>query len=241
MNQSSFQPTQWSIVRGAGQADSRIRHAALERLCAQYWYPLYAFLRRKGRDSERAADLVQGLFTKLIEKDGFAGLEQTGARFRSWLLTALVNFERDQVAHEQAAKRGGGRAPIPIDAEDGERRLELAGRADEDPEAAFERAWAEEVLRQGLLLLEQELRSDGKGRLFQVLGPTLSSEGDDRPREELARELGLSSVALRVTLHRLRSRYRELLVQIVADSLGDRREADEELRALARALGADLA
>lgn len=241
MNQSSFQPTQWSIVRGAGQADSRIRHAALERLCAQYWYPLYAFLRRKGRDSERAADLVQGLFTKLIEKDGFAGLEQTGARFRSWLLTALVNFERDQVAHEHAAKRGGGRAPIPIDAEDGERRLELAGRAEEDPEAAFERAWAEEVLRQGLVLLEQELRRDGKGRHFEVLAPTLSPEGADRPREELARELGLSSVALRVTLHRLRSRYRELLIQIVADSLGDRREADEELRALARALGADLA
>lgn len=241
MNQSSFQPTQWSIVRGAGQADSRIRHAALERLCAQYWYPLYAFLRRKGRDSERAADLVQGLFTKLIEKDGFAGLEQTGARFRSWLLTALVNFERDQVAHEQAAKRGGGRAPIPIDTEDGERRLDLAGRAEEDPEAAFERAWAEEVLRQGLVLLEQELRRDGKGRQFEVLGPTLSPEGDDRPREELARALGLSSVALRVTLHRLRSRYRELLIQIVADSLGDRREADEELRALARALGADLA
>jgi RNA polymerase sigma-70 factor (ECF subfamily) len=223
------------MVCGAGSSDPHVRQAALERLCAQYWYPLYAYLRRRGRAPDAAADTVQGLFSHLLEGDRFANLEEGPGRFRNWLLTALQNHERDQRDRDLAQKRGGGSAPIPIDADEGERRFELQGAAGDDPRVAFERAWALETLRMARDLLEQELRSQGKGRVFAALADLLSDE-EQRPRAELAGQLGISPVALRVTLHRMRARYRELLVAVVADSLGDRAEAGEELQELAAAL-----
>jgi RNA polymerase sigma-70 factor (ECF subfamily) len=236
METSSFQLTRWSVVRGAAASDPEVRQAALERLCAQYWYPLYAYLRRKGRSPEDAADRVQGLFAHLLEGDRLGSVQEGPGRFRNWLLTALQNHERDLRDREHAAKRGGGRPPIPIDAGEGERRLELQGAESEDPATAFERAWALETLAMARDLLEQELRSAGKGRVFDVLAGCLTGDAEARPRTELAAQLGLSAVALRVTLHRLRVRYRELLVSVVAESLGARTAAGEELQALARAL-----
>jgi len=236
MPTSSFQPTQWSMVRGAAAAEPAVRRAALERLCARYWYPLYAFLRRKGRAPEDAADTVQGLFARLLTGDRFELVEEGPGLFRNWLMTALLNHERDERARDAADKRGGGRAPIPIDAGEGERRLELHGAASDDPEAAFERAWALETLSMARDLLEQEMRLAGRGRVFDALSDHLSGDEPSRPRAEVAEELGLTAVALRVTLHRMRARFRELLLQVVADSLGEREAAGEELEALARAL-----
>ena len=237
MPTSSFQPTQWSMVRGAAGAEPAVRRAALERLCAQYWYPLYAFLRRKGRTPEDAADTVQGLFAHLLGGDRFEGVEEGPGRFRNWLLTALLNHERDVRARDHAEKRGGGRAPVPIDSREGERRLELQGAAEDDPAAAFERAWALETLSMARDLLGQEMGLAGRGPAFDALAGHLAGDEGARPRAEVANELGLSAVALRVTLHRMRARYRELLVQVVADSLGERSAAGEELEALAQALG----
>ena len=238
MQNSSFQLTRWSVVRGAAASDPAVRQAALERLCAQYWYPLYAYLRRQGRSPEVAADRVQGLFAHLLEGNRFGSVREGPGRFRNWLLTALQNHERDVRDSEQALKRGGGRPPIPIDADEGERRLELQGANTDDPAAAFERAWALETLAMARNLLEQEQRSAGRGRVFDALIECVTAEDEVRPRAELAAELGMSAVTLRVTLHRLRARYRELLVSVVADSLGERAAADEELWALAEALGA---
>jgi RNA polymerase sigma-70 factor (ECF subfamily) len=237
MQTSSFQLTRWSVVRGAAASDPAVRQAALERLCAQYWYPLYAYLRRKGRSPEDAADRVQGLFAHLLEGDRLGSVREGPGRFRNWLLTALQNFERDLRDREHAARRGGGRPPIPIDVGEGERRLELQGAATDDPETAFERAWALETLAMARDLLEQELRGAGKGAVFDALVGCLMEDHEARPRSEIAAELGLSAVTLRVTLHRLRARYRELLLAVVADSLGERTAAGEELRALAQALG----
>ena len=237
METSSFQLTRWSMVRGAASADPAVRSAALERLCAQYWVPLYAYSRRKGRSAEAAADLVQDLFAHLLEGGRLATVQEGSGRFRNWLLTVLQNYERDEHARETAQKRGGGRAPIPIDADEGERRLELTGVPTDDPAVAFERAWASETLTMARDLLEQELRSAGKGRVFDALAGTLTGAEESRSRTELADELGLTAVALRVQIHRLRSRYRELLVAVVADSLGERSEVGEELRALSEALG----
>ena len=154
MQTSSFQLTQWSIVRGAGASDPAVRQAALERLCAQYWYPLYAYLRRKGRAPEDAADRVQGLFAHLLDGERLGAVREGPGLFRNWLLTALRNHERDLRDREHAEKRGGGRAPIPIDAGEGERRLELQGAATDDPEVAFERAWALETLAMARTLLD---------------------------------------------------------------------------------------
>ena len=127
MQHSSFQLTRWSMVRGAGSSDPAVRHAALERLCAQYWYPLYAYQRRRGRDQDQAADTVQGLFAHLLDGDRLQQVDEHGGRFRNWLLTALQNHERDQRDRERAQKRGGGTAPIPINGAEGERRLQLQG------------------------------------------------------------------------------------------------------------------
>jgi RNA polymerase sigma-70 factor (ECF subfamily) len=226
------------MVCGAGSSDPGVRQAALERLCAQYWYPLYAFLRRRGRRPDDAADAVQGLFGHLLEGGRLAKLEKGPGRFRNWLLTALQNHERDQHDWDRAQKRGGGRAPIPIDDEEGECRLALQGAEDDDPSVAFERAWALETLRMARDLLEQELRAQGKARVFAALADSLTDE-EMRPRTDLAEQLGISPVALRVMLHRMRTRYRELLVVVVADSLGDRAEAGEELEELARALASN--
>ncbi|MGB0332484.1 MAG: sigma-70 family RNA polymerase sigma factor [Planctomycetota bacterium] len=239
MGDATFHSTHWSIVRGGASADTQLRRVSLERLCNQYWFPLYAHLRRKGRDAHGAADLVQGFFTQLLTRDGLATVTEEGGRFRGWLLTSLENHERDQVAWDQALKRGGGRAPIPIDAEEGERRMEFAGAALDDPSRAFDRAWALSVLDQGLLLLEHELRRRGDARTFEVLGPLLSIGGDVRPREELARELGMKPVALRVALMRFRRRYQELLVQVVTDSVGSAEEAGQELELLSAALSGE--
>ena len=215
-----------------------MRQAALERLCGQYWYPLYAYLRRKGRAPDTAADLVQGTFAHLLSGDRIGQVREGHGRFRNWLLSALQNHEREGRDRAHAETRGGGRAASPIDPSEGERRLELQGAATDDPEVAFERAWALETLAMARSLFEQELRQQGKGRLFEVLGACLTSDTEVRSRADLAAELGMSAVALRVTLHRLRTRYRELLVSVVADSLGGPGEAGEELRALADALGA---
>ena len=235
----TFRSTHWSIVRGGASADAELRRVSLERLCNQYWFPLYAHLRRKGRDADRAADLVQGFFAQLLSRDGLSTVKEDVGPFRAWLMGALRNHERDEVARERALKRGGGAVPIPIDAEEGERRLELAGGSLDDPIRAFDRAWALSVLDQGLLLLEQEMKRSGDRRRFEVLGPQLSIGGDDRPREELARELGMKPVALRVALMRLRRRYQELLIQVVTDSVGSAEEAGQELALLSAALSGE--
>lgn len=241
MTTPAFRSTQWSIVRGAGAADDAVRHAALERLCAQYWYPLFADLRRRGRSPEEAADLVQGLFARLLEKDGFASIDEEGGRFRGWLLTALRNHEGHVREADGALKRGGGRGPIPIDAGEGERRFELEGADADDPAVAYDRAWARSVLDQARLLLEREMRAEGHGRQYEVLGPTLTPEGDERPRAELAADLGLSAVALRVALHRMRRRYRELLVRVVSDAVDSEEDVGTELETLSRALAGESA
>ena len=117
----TFRSTHWSIVRGGASADAELRRVSLERLCNQYWFPLYAHLRRKGRDADRAADLVQGFFAQLLSRDGLSTVKEDVGPFRAWLMGALRNHERDEVARERALKRGGGAVPIPIDAEEGER------------------------------------------------------------------------------------------------------------------------
>lgn len=241
MGTDSFYATRWSIVRGAGASDPDVRRAAFERLCVQYWFPLFAYLRRSGRTSEHAADLVQGLFTRLLEGDRLAQVVEGPGRFRNWILTALQNHARDEHAREAADKRGGGRAPVAIDAGEGERRLQIASADDDDPSVAFERAWAREVLTGAHDLLEREMHAKGKGALFDALAEHLEGEALPNARSETAAELGLSPVALRVALHRLRTRYRQQVVAIVADSLDGRAELGAELRELAWALGRDAA
>jgi len=233
-----FHTTRWSVVRGAGHAGAEARREALEALCSSYWYPLFAYLRRAGREPDRAADLVQGLFARLLAGEGLKTVEPQGGRFRAWLLVALRNHERDLLEQEGAQRRGGGRAPVSIDALGGERRYEIEAPRAEQPDAFFERTWARQVLENARLNLKAEYERDGRGAVFETLGAILRTGEGPPEREELAKKLGLSSVALRVAVHRLRSRYRVAVLEEVRSTLGEDVDPGSELDHLLQAVGA---
>lgn len=225
-----FPSTHWSaVLRAGGQASD-----SLAELCQAYWPPLYRYARRRLADEHQAQDATQAFFARLLEKGDLASADPSRGRFRAFLLTAFKSFLANERDKARALKRGGGRRPLSIDfaAEQG-RPFDLRGG--ESPEQIYQRAWALTLLRRVLEALEDECRERGKAELFERLRPALA--GEDIDRAAAARELGLESGALRVALHRLRRRYRELLRFEVASTLDDIDGIDDELQALFRALG----
>jgi RNA polymerase sigma-70 factor (ECF subfamily) len=233
-----FHTTRWSLVRTAGGKDGvEGRAAALEELCAAYWSPLYGFLRRRGHGAEEAADLTQGLFAELLEREAIARVNPDGGRFRTWLLGALRNHVGTERARAGADKRGGGRRPRSFDAELAESRYRLEPADERLPERTFERRWAMTVLERALGKLREEYEARGQGARFDALKGVLVEEADARSYPERAAELGIGAGALRVAVHRLRSRYRELLELEVADTLMEGEDVADELRRVLGALG----
>jgi RNA polymerase sigma-70 factor (ECF subfamily) len=232
-----FASTRWSLVAAAGQRESPESAAALASLCRLYWYPLYAYARRRLPTAEDAQDLTQEFFARLLEKEYLRQVDRQRGSFRSFLLTAFRHFlakERDR-AHAQ--KRGGGRPHLSLDFQVGERRYQLEPTHASDAEALYERGWALTLLEQALVQLREELARAGKGRLFEALKGTLTGEDAPRPYAELADELGLSAEAIKVTVHRLRRRYGELLRTEIAQTVSSPVEVEDELRNLFAALG----
>ena len=221
----------------AGGAASPERQAALEDLARAYWYPLYAYARRRGLPPELAADRVQACFALLLERDDLARADPARGRFRAFLITAFRHLLEDERARERALKRGGGHKVLSIDARDGERRLVDEPLESETPERTFERAWVGELLARSLARLGEEQARIGRGALFERLRPHLCGE-DDAPRfAQVAGELAMTGNAVKVAAHRLRKRYGELLREEVAATLGapaDPAAVEEELRALGR-------
>ncbi len=232
-----FQTTLWSMVLSARDGASSEAREALAALCAMYWYPLYAFVRRKGYDAETAQDLVQGFFTRLLEKGDLAAVQQEKGRFRSFLMAACAHFLANQADHDRTRKRGGGRSPISID------RLTAEGRYAREPahsltaERLFERQWALALLDNVLKSLEAEMTKAGKARQFAALRPVLLGGAKRAPYGPIAADLGGSEEAARAAALRLRRRYRELLCEEVARTVDDPAEIDVEIRSLFRALG----
>ena len=173
MAKSSFMTTRWSVVHLAGGPGSPEGRAALEELCARYWYPLYAFLRRSGSQPDEAADLVQGLFTSLIERESLMGVHHDMGRFRSWLLGALKHHVADARKHEAALKRGGGEKLLSIDLEGAETRYSHLRSDSEKPEDLFDRQWAAEVMERAFEGLGGEYQERGQGELFDGLREAL--------------------------------------------------------------------
>ncbi len=227
-----FETTRWSMVLAARDGDSTEAFEALGALCSTYWYPLYAFIRRKGNDAEAAQDLVQGFFTKLLEKGDLAAVRQEKGKFRSFLMAACTHFLANQADHDHTKKRGGGRSPISID------RLAAEGRYGREPahnltaERLFERQWALAMLDNVREALAAEMTRAGKTRQFEALRPALLGEAERTPYAQIAADLGLTEEAARTAAHRLRRRYRELLCEEVARTLDDPREVDAEIRSL---------
>lgn len=233
-----FTTTRWSLVLHAGGTDPEQAKAALEQLCRSYWFPVYAFVRRKGLDPDTAADLTQDFFCKLLANGFVEGLTQEGGRFRSFLLTALNRFLINQWQKGQRAKRGAGAAVDSIEALIAERGeasyLSEMSHAD-TPEKLFQRAWAEALLERVLNRLSEEC-TDRQDQRFSVLKPFLASGEDPPALSEAAAQLGLSLPAFKSLLHRFRQRYRELLLDEVSQTVGSRTEVAEEVRGLLQVL-----
>ena len=231
-----FLTTRWSLVRGArgSSADAR---AALEELCRIYWYPLYAYVRRGGTAPEDARDLVQGFFASFLALNSLERLGEEGGRFRSYLLGALRHHVANERERSQALKRGGGEVPLPLELDGAEERYAREPADATTPESLFERKWALAVLERVLARLAAEQAEKGRGAVFERLRPFLVASDAEEPLAEAARALGLSENAARVAVHRLRARYRDLLLTEVAQTVDRPQDVEDELGRLLASLG----
>jgi DNA-directed RNA polymerase specialized sigma24 family protein len=231
-----FPTTQWSRVARAGDPDAPGSREALEGLCRDYWYPLYAYLRRSGHGPETAGDLVQSFFTELIERGGLATADRDRGRFRSYLRAACDHHVAHARERDRAKKRGGGRRIFSIDLFDAEGRYGREPAHELTAERLFRRRWALDLLNRVLLRLEDEAIQGGRAELFVRLRPML--EGDHRaaPYRDVGAALGLTEGAVKVAAHRMRARYRELLRDEVARTVRDPADIDGELADLIAAL-----
>ena len=230
-----FATTQWTLVLNAGRSDSTRARNALAELCRTYWYPLYAYVRRRGEPPEDAEDLTQGFFERLLRLDSLAGVRREKGKFRSFLLASLNHYLSDEWDRERAQKRGKGRV-VPLEAGVAEARFSREPADLVTPEKLFERKWAMTLLELAVQRLQQEYESEGKGPLFLALGFSIAGENSDVPYAKLSGELGLSEPALRVAVHRLRRRYRQMLRDEIARTVTTEAEVDDEIQHLRRVL-----
>ncbi len=229
--QHSFMTTHWSMVIAAQGSDSAPAGKALASLCELYWYPLYAFVRRRGHSSHDAQDLTQAFFEKLLEKNYIGDVNRDKGRFRSFLLGSLKHFLANEWDRSQAQKRGGGNIPLSLDEKDAEARYRLEPADPMSAERLFERRWAMTLLDQVLMRLRDEMTASGKAQIFEALKDHLMA-GTTVPFAEVGLELGMSEGNARVNAHRLKKRYRELLREEIAQTVADPSEIDGEIRYL---------
>jgi len=223
---------------GAAGADgvSRTRaREALEELCRSYWYPLYAFVRRGGYSAADAQDLTQAFFARIIETRGFASADRARGRFRSYLLGAMKHFLANEWHRAQTQKRGGRVQFIEFDALDPEGRYAGASEQSDDPDHLFDREWALQIVAGALKALRDEMAKAGKSEQFDALKGSLTGE-EELPREQIAAQLGISTGAVKVAVHRLRLRYRELLRAAIAETVSSEADLDDEMRYLVAVL-----
>ena len=235
LRQPVFVTTHWSLVLSARDKKSPQSAEALEKLCRAYWYPLYAYVRRTGQSKENAEDLTQAFFARLLERNAVAAVAPEKGRFRSFLLASLNHFLSDEWDKARAQKRGGGKV-ISFDLQSAETRLGEIPVENFTPEKAFEHHWAITLLEQVYQRLGGEYRAQGKGTLFDALRTTLAGASDAAPYAKLARQLDMSEGAVKVSVHRLRQRYRGLLRDTIADTVSGPDEVEDELRYLFRTL-----
>jgi RNA polymerase sigma-70 factor (ECF subfamily) len=221
-------------VVAAGDPQRKEARSALVSLCENYWYPLYAYLRRRGYDADRAQDLTQEFVIRLLEGRYLDRANPEKGRFRSFILTSLKFFVADEEDRERARKRGGGLL-VPLEFSSGEECYLREPAHDETPERIFERRWALSMLDRVIESLRNEFVQHGRPDHFERLKVFLLGQSD-APYAALAREMKTSEGALKVAIHRLRKRYRELFRQEIADTVADQAEVESELRYLATVL-----
>jgi RNA polymerase sigma-70 factor (ECF subfamily) len=231
-----FHTTRWTVVLSAGRTDEPDSRDALSSLCATYWYPLYAFARRRGHDRHGAEDLTQGFFTALLEKNYVGAVDPARGRFRAFLLTAFKRYLGKERDRDHAQKRGGGKAILSMDFEDGEKRYRMEPAHETTPERIFDRRWALLLIEQTLDRLRSEMDGSGKTELFNAFRPLLKVESDPPAYKDLAERLDMTEGAVKTAVHRMRARYRDLLRAEIAGTVSNPGEVDLEIRHLLEAL-----
>jgi RNA polymerase sigma-70 factor (ECF subfamily) len=227
-----FNTTHWSVVLLAGQEPSSESAAALESLCRAYWQPIFFFARRKGHSEEDAKDMTQQFFFKLLECNGFVGLDPRKGRFRTFLLTAFTHFMFNEYDRARAEKRGGGRITISLDELSEENAGPAMATAETSAAALFDAGWARAVVKQALERLKSEMVAAGRQAQFDVLKGFLAAQGDGGEYAEAAQKLGVADASVSVLVHRMRARYRELVRAEVARTVTNPAELAGEMRHL---------
>jgi RNA polymerase sigma-70 factor (ECF subfamily) len=231
----NFPSTLWTVVLRAGRDELAKGRAALAQLCQGYWYPIYSFVRRRGFSPHDAEDLTQAFFAQLIEKHSLQRVDPGLGRFRTFLLASLKNFLANDWDQRNALKRGGGQKFVSLDQENGESRYQRESIDEMTPERHFERQWAMTLLKQVLEALRHEYLAEGNGDLFEELQAVIV--GQPATYAEMATRLGRTEGAVKVAVHRLRQRYRDLTRERIAATVGEA-EVEDELRHLMAVLSA---
>ncbi len=233
--QADFPTTRWTVVASAGQHDRSDSRRALESLCEAYWYPLYAYARRRGDTPEQAQDHTQEFFTRFLERDYFDRADPEKGRFRAFLLSSFKFYLCDDIGRARAQKHGGGVAVLPFEVSKGEERYVREPVHNETPERLYERRWARMLLDRVIGRLRDEFTAHGRPEHFNKLKICLQGDSEV-PYAELAHQLKTTESALKVGIHRLRKRYRDLIRSEIADIVADPADIDTELRHLITAL-----
>ncbi len=229
-----FPSTHWSLIQKAGTPASPQAHAAVAKLCGDYWYPIYVFIRRQGNKHDQALDLTQGSFERLLEKGTVAAADPDKGRFRAFLRTACRHFLIDEFRRTKA--RGRGIPTVSIDADDAEERYRFEPVDTLTPDRLFDRAWALMLLDCAIKRLALEYDTKGRTEVFDRLKIVLTQGKGAVPVATLAAELGKTEEAVNMAVHRLRKRYRELLQEEIAATLDDQSEMEDEIRSLFAAI-----
>ena len=218
-----------------GESNRTIAREALEKLCRAYWYPLYAFVRSRGYSAADAQDLTQAFFARIIEKGGFVSADRKLGRFRSYLLGAMKHFLANEWQRVRTQKRGGRVQIIEWEALDPEGRYAGTSKQPDNPELLFDREWALQIISGALQTLREEMTKAGKGEQFDVLKGALTGQ-DELSREQVAARLSMSEGTVKVAVHRLRRRYRELLRAAVAETVSNEDDLNDEMQYLVEIL-----
>ena len=233
-----FNTTHWSVVLLAGESQAPQADVALDKLCRTYWYPLYAYVRRGGHSQEDAQDLTQEFFARLLEKKYLKLATQERGRFRSFLLKSLQHFLVNEWVRGQAQKRGGGRKILSLDEEAAERTYQQEPAVQLAPESLYDKRWAMTLLEKAMDRLGENYAAAGKRELFEQLKGLLLTESSGESYRQLAGQLDISEGAVKVAVHRLRHRFREVVREEISQTVATPAEVEEELRCLMAALSA---
>jgi RNA polymerase sigma-70 factor (ECF subfamily) len=229
--------THWSVVLSARDPASPRSAEALELLCQTYWFPLYAFVRRRGHDPHTAQDFTQEFFARLLHRDYLKSAAPEKGRFRTFLLVALKHFLANEWDRQRAHKRGGGATLVSIDQELAESRLAAEPAHHLQPDVLFDRHWAMTLLDRTLSRLQGEYLSTGRAKLFELLRGCLARGDSALPYAEIAARLDLTEAAVKMAVQRLRARYRDLLRAEIADTVAAPGQVEEEIRHLFATFG----